>query len=158
MRRILVPIDDGAPAEAAVRRLAAGATGESVGRIHLLTVQPVLDGYVRRFIDRAAIRRFEREEGERALAGPRRILEAARVPYAAHIRSGELCRTILETATELGVDEIAIGAEEIGPFAALMKRAHAARLARRTSIPVRLIEPPWPAAAEAFPLAAWRRA
>jgi nucleotide-binding universal stress UspA family protein len=158
MRRILVPIDGAAPAEAAVWRLAASTAGEPIGRIHLLAVRPALDGYVHSFIDRATIRRFEREEGERALAVPRRILEAARLPYAAHIRTGELCRTIIETAHELEVDEIAIGNERVGPFTALMTRAHAARLARRTVIPVRLLEPPRSPVAKAFPFVAWRRA
>jgi len=111
MRKILIPVDGSPQSLAAVRAVIMQARREPIAAIHLLNVQPPMGAYISRFLDRAVIRDFQREEGERALAEARRALDGAGLPYEVHIRVGRAARAIAAVADELGVHEIVMGAE-----------------------------------------------
>jgi nucleotide-binding universal stress UspA family protein len=139
MRTVLVAIDDARQGEEAVRLLLEDPREAPVGHIHLLNVQPMLDGYVRRFVDAGTIRRFEREEGEKALAGARLVLEEAGIASTAHIRIGEASRTIADAADELGTDEIVVGADGLDVLGRAMLHILVIRLTRASRVPVRIV-------------------
>jgi len=114
MRKILVPVDGSPQGEAAVRAVVAQARREPIAAIHLVNVQPPLGRYITRFIDGRTVREFQRDEGIRCIAGARRILDNAGLPYRVHLRAGRVARTIAETAAALGVDEIVMSPAEGG--------------------------------------------
>ncbi len=136
MQAILIPIDGTPAAEAAVKAIVAQAQREPVGDIHILNVQRPLGPYVRRFIDRATIRDFQREEVERALAGAKRLLDAAGLRYRAHCRTGPIARTVARAADELRVDEIVIGAEGGGLVANIRLWLLVSAVRRHATVPV----------------------
>lgn len=151
MRSVLVYVDGSAAAEAAVRCVVANARAERIATIHLLNVQPPLDGYVRRFIARTAIRGFQRDSGDAALAGAQAILDEAELAYTRHIEIGSDAETIVARAAELGVDEIVLGADGLGLFDRLMFHALARRVVRAANRPVIIVKSrmrqAWPAPA-----------
>ena len=123
---------------------AEGARRGRVDGIHLLNVQPCLDGYVAHFVGARAIREHQREAGEAALAGARRILDTAGLPYEAHIRAGESASMILRVARELQVEEIVISADSGGFINSLLQRLLVSRVIRGASIPVVVVRGPTP--------------
>ena len=146
MRSVLVHVDGSAAAESAVRCVAMNARTERIGTIHLLNVQPSLGGYIGRFVSGAAIRSFQRDEGQRALAGARRLLEDAGIAHTLHIRVGLEADTIVAAAAEFGVDEIVLGADGLGLFGRLWFRILAGQVVRRADRPVMIVKNPLPRA------------
>lgn len=146
MRSVLVHVDGSAAAESAVRCVAMNARAERIATIHLLNVQPRLGGYIGRFVSGATIRDFQREEGRRALAAARRLLEDAGIAHTLHIRVGPEADTIVAAAAEFGVDEIVLGADGLGMFGRLMFRSLAGRIVRAANRPVIIVKSPPPRA------------
>jgi nucleotide-binding universal stress UspA family protein len=142
MRRLLIVIDGPRQGEAVARRVALLARRERIGAIHLINVQPPMSGYVARFLPRATIRSFQREEGTKALAGARAVLDEAGLPYTMHVQVGPAAATIAHAAAEIDVDEIVIGADGLGILDRLLLRFLVARLLRLSEIPVLLIKTP----------------
>jgi nucleotide-binding universal stress UspA family protein len=142
MRNLLLVVEGPRQAEAAARRIALLARSEAIGAIHLLNVQPPFSRYVARFLPRATIRAFQRDEGAKALAGARAVLDEAGLPYTVHIEVGPTAETITQAATALGVHEIVIGADELGLLDRLLLRVLVARLVRLAEVPVVLVKTP----------------
>jgi nucleotide-binding universal stress UspA family protein len=144
MRSVLVDIDGSQAAESAVRCVAMNARAERIATIHLLNVQPPLGGYIGRFVSGVTIRSFQRDEGQRALAGARRLLEDAGIAHTLHIRVGLEADTIVAAAAEFGVDEIVLGADGLGLFGRLWFRSLAGRVVRAANRPVIIVKSPPP--------------
>jgi len=136
MRTVLIACDGSADAEGVVRRVIREARGDAVDRIHLLNVQTPLGGYVSQFVGRRALREFQRDAGEAALAGGRHLLDMAGCDYRTHVRIGDAAKTILRTAAELGVSQIIMGTGGPGLLARLAQYLLIARVIRRAAVPV----------------------
>jgi nucleotide-binding universal stress UspA family protein len=136
MRKILVPVDGSPQGEAAVRAVVAQARREPIAAIHLVNVQPPLGRYITRFFDGRTVREFQRDEGIRCIAGARRILDNAGLPYRVHLRIGRVARTIAETAEALGVDEIVMSPAEGGFLGNLRIWFLIGAVRRRANLPV----------------------
>ena len=142
MRKILIPIDGSRQSEAAVRAVVAQARREPIAAIHLLNVQPRMSRYLARFVDRAAFRELQREEGERALAEARRILDNAGLPYDLHIEVGKTALCIARAADVLRVHEIVMGAEGGGLFANIRLWLLVTAVRRHANLPVLVVMNP----------------
>jgi len=142
MRKILVPVDGSRQSEAAVRAVVAQARREPIAAIHLLNVQPRLSRYLGRFVDRAAWRDLLREEGEKALAESRRILDNAGLPYDVHVEIGKTARCVARAADALRVDEIVMGAEGGGFFANIRLWLLVTAVRRYANLPVVVVMNP----------------
>ena len=151
MRRLLLIIDGPRQGEALARRVALLARRERIGAIHLLNVQPPMSRYVARFLPRARIRSFQREEGIKALAAARAVLDEAGLPYTVHIQVGPAAETIAQAAADLDVDEIAVGADGLGILDRLLLRFLVVRLLRLSDVPVLLIKTPCYSAPQSSP-------
>jgi nucleotide-binding universal stress UspA family protein len=142
MRSVLVYVDGSAAANEAVRCVAKNVRAERIDVVHLLNVQPRLGGYIGRFVSRAAIRAFQRDAGSDALAAAKQILLDAGVEHTLHIGTGEIAPAIVTTAAELGVDEIVLGADGLGPLGRLWFRFLAGRVVRESNRPVMIVKSP----------------
>lgn len=142
MRKILVPVDGSRQSEAAVHAVVAQARREPIAAIHLLNVQPRLSRYLGRFVDRAAWRDLLSEEGEKALAEARRILDSAGLPYEVHVETGKTARSVARAADALRVDEIVMGAEGGGLFATLRLWLLVMAVRRYANLPVVVVMNP----------------
>jgi len=142
MRKILVPVDGAPQGEAAVRAVVAQARREPIAAIHLVNVQPPLGRYITRFFDGRTVREFQRDEGIRCIAGARRILDNAGLPYRVHLRVGRAARTIAETAEALGVDEIVMSPAEGGFLGNLRIWLLVSAVRRHAGVPVMAVMGP----------------
>jgi nucleotide-binding universal stress UspA family protein len=143
MTTVLIPVDGSDASAAAVSSVAMWARHEPL-EIHLLSVQAPLSSYVTRFFSRRAIRDFHRDNGERQLASGRGLLEAAALPYTAHIEIGEIGPTIARRAAELGADEIVLGSDGTA-IGDVLQWLRGAQVRRHAAMPVVVVMPPRPA-------------
>ena len=140
MSTVLIVVDGSTRSESAVRSVLRQARLGQVGAIHLVNVQPHLGAYVARFVGTGAIRGFQREQGERELAGAKRLLEEAGVPCHAHVYAGEAAETIARAAEELAATEIVIGADGLGFLGSLGLHSLVSRVIRRSNVPVSVVK------------------
>lgn len=78
-------------------------------RVHLLSVRSPFNGHVRMFFDEPQIRAFHQEDAESELAPVRRALDAAGVPYDAHVAVGYAAEEIVRFAHKHHCPQIVIG-------------------------------------------------
>ncbi|HEX2114833.1 MAG TPA: universal stress protein [Alphaproteobacteria bacterium] len=140
MQTILILVDGSKPCDAAVKRAIREARLGQVERVHLVNVQPHLGAYVGRFVGTPTIRAFQREQGERALAHAKYLLDDAGVPYSAHIYVGDVAETIAKAADELGVTEIVMTADGFGLPGGLATNSLIGKVIRRTNVPVSVVK------------------
>lgn len=141
MQSILIPVDGSRPCDAAVRRAIREARMGRISHIHLVNVQPRLGAYVGQFVGTSTIRAFQREQGERALAHARRLLDDAGVAHQAHIYVGEVAASIAAAARELEATEIVMSAADFGFPGSMTSNSLIARVIRHTDVPVSVVKP-----------------
>jgi nucleotide-binding universal stress UspA family protein len=159
MRKILIAVDGSKQAEAAALYAAAQAPQDA--EIHLVSVQRPLGAYVSRFLKRADLREFHRARGQQALSRAEQVLKQSGRRPATHIHVGEPATTIARAGNMLGVDEIVVGGDGLGPLDRYAFKFFLARLMQAADAPVVVIKRPKAAAqtapgawAPAFPAAA----
>jgi nucleotide-binding universal stress UspA family protein len=114
LSKILVPVDGSPQAERATRHAIEMHRAGQVRELHLLNVQPSLPGHVTSFIDKPTRDDYHREEAEKALAGARRLLLEANVPFKEHISVGRPGPSIVAFAGKLGCGQIVMGTHGLG--------------------------------------------
>jgi nucleotide-binding universal stress UspA family protein len=111
----LIPLDG---SEQALRALDL-AVQEAQARIekpHLLAlhVEPSLSSNITRFIDRATVDDYHRENGDKVLQPARDQLAASGLEHSTHLLVGECAPTIVEFARDKGCQMIVMGARGTG--------------------------------------------
>lgn len=112
MRRILVPVDASDPAgmtaalTEAVRIYAQGPV-----EVHLLNVQPAVNGHVAMFFGDRELQELQQAAGAEDLAAAEALLRTSHVPCTSSVRIGRCAETIARTARELGCDRVVLGRE-----------------------------------------------
>ena len=121
MRKILVPIgaDSNARMQSALAEVIALYREEPM-QIHLLNVQIPVSRHVSEFFHNGELHAIHLEAGREELAPARAVLDAAGIPYIAHIEIGRSAETIVHTARELGCDRIVMGRSAQAGFAEKM--------------------------------------
>ena len=142
MLTILVPIDG---SENALRALRHVLTTRDLYRepmqLHLLNVQlPVASGAVKMFISQQQLNDYYREEGVKALAAARALLDQAGIAYEHHIGVGEAATTIVSYAKEKRCQQIAMGSRGGGGFSGVLLGSTAIRVVQLTDVPVLLVK------------------
>lgn len=77
--------------------------------VELLSVQQPYTGHVRMFFDKDQVFTFHKEDAERELAPVRRALDAAGIPYRAHMAIGYSAEAIAAFAQDHHVAQIVLG-------------------------------------------------
>lgn len=138
---ILLPVDGSENSLHAVRHVIAlkGAYRDPVG-VNLLNVQsPVISGAVKMFISQQQLNDYYREEGVKALAAARALLDQAGVAYEHHIGVGEIAATIAGYAREKNCQQIVMGAQGSGGLAGALLGSTATRVVQTAEVPVTLV-------------------
>jgi nucleotide-binding universal stress UspA family protein len=138
---ILLPVDGSENALHAVRQVVAMKEWyrEPIS-VHLLTVQmPVVSGIVKMFINKQQLNDYYREEGTKALASARALLDQAGISYEHHIGIGDIAQTIIDYANEKNCSQIVMGARGAGGFAGTLLGSTANRVAQATPVPLLLV-------------------
>lgn len=139
--RILIPVDGSDRSLAAVRFVTDTLVRASHDlEIHLLNVQPPLPSAVATFIDSAVLRDFHLEEGAKALAGARKLLDDAGVRYASSTLVGEPAETIAAYAEQRDCAGIVMGTRGLGPAVGLLLGSVAHKVLHLSKVPVTLVK------------------
>lgn len=141
MLRVLVAIDGSETALRAVAHVIKQFPADKTAlEIHLVNVQYPVHGGVSVFVDAAQIKQYHYEEGEKALAPARALLDAAGLPYQSHLFVGEPAETISRFATEIACDQIVIGTRGLGVVSSLLLGAVATKIIHLAEMPVLLVK------------------
>ena len=90
------------------------------------------------------IKRYYQEEGEAALARARRMLDAARIPYAVRILVGPVAESIVHQAEDLACDLIFIGTHGRTAAGNMLLGSVANKVLHIAKTPVLLVKQPFP--------------
>lgn len=113
MRKVLVPVDASDPAAtAAAVREAVRIYGQAPVEVHLLSVQPAVNGHVAMFFGDRELHELQQAAGVEDLADAEALLRGSHVPCTSSVRIGRRAETIARTARELGCDRIVLGRED----------------------------------------------
>lgn len=139
MATLLLPCDGTPSALLAVRHAVVEFQRGNVRMVHLLNVQPPFPVHVARHIDKALRADFQRERAAQALAGSRRLLEAAGIPHQVHTQIGDRVDCITEAARHLRCDRIVVGTTRKSALVRAVVNSLTGRLLERSPVPVEVI-------------------
>jgi nucleotide-binding universal stress UspA family protein len=106
--------------------------------IHLLNVQRPFPGTIRGVKEQAD--QHHRDEGAKALAGVRKLLDDAGIKYNYHISVGEAGEVIARTAKDLKVDQVVMGTRGAGAVASMLLGSVAQKVLHLVDVPVLLVK------------------
>jgi nucleotide-binding universal stress UspA family protein len=139
--RILIPVDGSDRSLAAVRHVAGTlAPANADLDIHLLNVQPPLPSAAATFIDSAVVRDFHRDEGAKALAAARRLLDDAGLRYESNTVVGDVAETIAAYAEQRDCAAIVMATRGLGNAAGLLLGSVAHKVLQLSKVPVTLVK------------------
>ena len=142
MLKILALVDGSESSSHAVRYvIATSALFKEDPEIHLLNVQtPVTPGNIGRHVSHGDLDDYYHDEGMRALAPGRKLLDNAGIRHAFHIGVGEIGETVERYVKELSAQQIAMGTRALGPVAGMLLGSVTAKVVHAVSVPVVLVK------------------
>jgi nucleotide-binding universal stress UspA family protein len=140
MFKVLVAVDGSANALRAVERAASLVRDRAPFELHLLNVQPPVSGSVSTFVGSSAVKDYHREEGEKAMASARALLDQQGVPYKTHITVGPLGGSIAGFAKQLGCEQIVMGTRGMGKITGALLGSVSTEVIRHSDVPVTLVK------------------
>jgi nucleotide-binding universal stress UspA family protein len=140
MFKVLVPVDGSDNALRALKRAIALVRDRKPFELHLLNVQPPLGGGVTTFVGTAAVKDYQREEGEKAMASACTLLEQEGIPFTPHITVGPLGQSIAAFAKQLGCNAIVMGTRGMGNITGALLGSVSTDVIRHADVPVTLVK------------------
>ena len=141
--KILVAVDGSKYSIDAVRFLTANLTWAreqpQVELLHVHAPVPKLSG-LGAVIGKKQLERYYQEQGAEALAAARQLLDAAKMPYNAHVLVGPPAETIVAHAKKARCDLLLIGHRGMGAAANMVLGSIATKLLQLSPIPVLLVK------------------
>ena len=139
---ILLPVDGSENSLRAVRQVVAmKELYRDPISVHLLNVQvQVISGAVKMFISQQQLNDYYREEGVKALAAARALLDQAGIDYQHHIGVGEIAATVVGYARDKHCQQIVMGSRGGGGFSGVLLGSTAIRVVQLTDVPVLLVK------------------
>lgn len=108
--------------------------------IQLVNVQYPVHGSVSTFVNADQIKQYHHDEGMKVLAGARKLLDDAGVPYECHLFVGEPAEVIARFAKERGCDQIVIGTRGLSGISSLLVGSVATKIIHLSEVPVLLVK------------------
>ena len=139
MIRVLVPVDASPNARRAVRHVIAEFRKKPAMEIHLLNIQPPFSRHVAQFASRRNRAAFHREQGEKALAPARLMLEEAGVAHSVHIEIGSRAQVIAREARRLKCDRIVMATARKNSLTRMLEDSVTNEVLELTTVPVEVI-------------------
>ncbi|HEV8389790.1 MAG TPA: universal stress protein [Dongiaceae bacterium] len=139
--RILLPVDGSSSSLAAVQFMIGKAPKAADGiEIHLLNAQPPLPYAATSFVDSATVKDFHLEEGNKALAQAKALLDKAGVRYETHVAIGDAAEAIASYAEQKHCGEIVMGTRGLGRVAGMILGSVAYKVLQLSKVPVTLVK------------------
>jgi nucleotide-binding universal stress UspA family protein len=138
MQKILIPADGSDASNRAVQYMIkqVGNAKEPLD-IHLLNVQHALPGTVG---EGAQAKQYHHDEGVKALATARKLLDDAKVKYAYHISVGEIGEVVAHFVNELKCDQVVMGTRGMGAVGNMLMGSAATKVLNLVKVPVLLVK------------------
>jgi nucleotide-binding universal stress UspA family protein len=141
--KILVAVDGSKHALAAVKSVIRHADWyREPPSVELVTVHlpvPAFHG-LHAVVGTAQVERYYREEGEAAMSAARRKLEAAKIPYRAHVLAGDVAKRIVEHAARTRCDVICMGSRGMNDLGKALLGSVATKVLNLAKVPVLLVK------------------
>jgi len=139
MMKILIPVDGSANSERAVQFLLKQAVNSKEPvEIHLLNVQHPFPGTIKGVGDQA--KQYHHEEGTKALAGARKLLDDAKVKYTYHISVGEVGEVVAQFVDQLKCDQVVMGTRGMSSVGNMVLGSAATKVLHLVHVPVLLVK------------------
>lgn len=139
MLRVLIPIDGSKNSLRTIRFVIGKAQlYKEPLEIHLLNVQHPFPGTIRGVSAQA--KRFHHDEGTKALAPARKLLDAAGVGYTHHIGVGDFGETIAQYVKNLKIQQLVMGTRGAGAVANMLLGSVATKVLHLVDVPILLVK------------------
>ena len=139
MIRTLIPIDGSECSIRAVQFLLKQSKGfKEPMEIHLLNVQHPFPGTITGVSDQA--KQYHQEEGMKALANARKLLDDAKVKHSYHISLGDVGEIVAHFVDELKCDQVVMGTRGMGSVANMVLGSAAIKVLHLVKVPVLLVK------------------
>ena len=139
--KILVPVDGSDGSLRAVKYAAELGKRLVDPELHLVNVQPPGDDWmVRRMIKAQELEKMEREWCETALAPARALLAKAGVKAEEHFAQGDVAKTVVQLAKDLGCTQIVMGTRGLSALGDLLMGSVAVKVLHHAHVPVTFVK------------------
>jgi nucleotide-binding universal stress UspA family protein len=139
MLRVLIPIDGSENSLRTVRLVIRKAPlYKEPLEIHLLNVQHPFPGTIRGVHEQAE--RYHHDEGLKALAAARQLLDDAGVKYVFHISVGEAAEVIAHFVKDKNIEQVVMGTRGAGSVANMLLGSVATKVLHLVDVPVLLVK------------------
>lgn len=143
MVKILLAVDGSESAVHATRKLVESAAAyREPPEIELVTVHlpvPHVGGFSGAVVTHETIEKYYREEGEKALAPSRELLDRAKIRHASHILVGDIAKCIVEHAEKSGCAMIFMGTRGMTAMSNILVGSIATKVLHLAHVPVVLV-------------------
>lgn len=141
MKTILLPVDGSENSTRAVQRAIDIYKESGESKLLLVTAYPpIASGNVKRFFSAGDIQAFYMEEGQKALAPAKALLDAAGVPYEEEVLVGPVAQTIAECAKKKNVDTVIMGTRGLGTVSGMVLGSVTTKVLSLVDVPVLLVK------------------
>ena len=143
MVKILLAVDGSESAVRATRKLVESAAAyRDPPQVELVTVHlpvPHVGGFSGVVITHEMIEQYYRDEGQKALAPSKQLLDQAGIRYTPHILVGDIAKTIVEHAEKSGSDMIYMGTRGMTAMSNMLVGSIATKVLHLAHVPVVLV-------------------
>jgi len=141
--KILLAVDGSESATRATQKLieTAGWFKEPL-EVELVTVHlplPQVGGFAGSVVSHDMVEKYYSEEGGKALAPARKLLDAAKIRYAPHILIGEVAQSLVDHAQKTGCKMLYMGTRGMSAMSNLVVGSVATKVLHLCPVPVVLI-------------------
>jgi nucleotide-binding universal stress UspA family protein len=137
--KILLPVDGSDTSARAVQFVLKQAlNSKDTPEMHLLNVQHPLPGTIKGVADQA--KQYHHEEGIKALANARKLLDEAKVTYKYHIGVGEVGEVVAHFVKDLKCDQVVMGTRGMNAVANMVMGSGATKVLNLVDVPVLLVK------------------
>lgn len=139
MLKVLIPVDGSSNSLRAVQFLVQkAALYKEPLDIHVLNVQHPFPGTIRGVHQQSE--QYHHDEGIKALAEARRLLDAQGLKYAYHIVVGEAGEAIAHFVKDKQIQQVVMGTRGAGAVASMLLGSVATRVLHLVEVPVLLVK------------------
>lgn len=139
MLKTLIPVDGSDNSLRAVAfLLKQSGNSKDPFEIHLLNVQHPFPGTIKGVADLA--KQHHHDEGLKALATARKLLDDAKVKYTFHIGVGEVGEVVAHFVNDLKCDQVVMGTRGMGSVANMLLGSAASKVLHLVKVPVLLVK------------------
>jgi len=141
MRTILLPVDGSENSSRAVKRAIEISKEADGAKLLLVTAfPPIVSGNVKSFFSAEEIQSYYQEEGQKALAPAKALLDAEGIEYESEVLVGPVAQTVADYAKKKNVDTIIMGTRGLGTVTGMLLGSVTTKVLSLVDIPVLLVK------------------